>query len=104
MNRNIIFIVFGLAFFNICNAQNTKLFYTIYGGYGSALHKEPLLSDSMGLGVEKSLSESVKLAIMPNYHSRGYNGTALINTVKVSYLDIPLDVEFSLTQNKNMFT
>ena len=86
--------------FNSVNAQKVSTFLTVHGGFASAQAKDAKLSSGIGFDFQLKLTERLHFGVKPTLNSRGYNGTALVSTVKATYVDLPISLEADLDGNK----
>lgn len=94
----VLFTVFIV--FNSASAQKVSTFLTLHGGFASAQAKDAKLSSGIGLDFQLKLTERIHFHLKPTLNSRGYNGTALVSTVKATYADLPITIEADLDGNK----
>jgi Outer membrane protein beta-barrel domain len=85
---------------NAVSAQKISTFLTLYGGFAAAQAKDAKLSSGIGLDFQFKLTEKLHFNLKPTFNARGYNGTALVSTVKATYVDLPLNIEADLDANK----
>jgi Outer membrane protein beta-barrel domain len=82
------------------SAQKVNTFLSFYGGFASAQAKDAKLSAGIGLDCQFNLTSRLHFNLKPTINSRGYNGTLLVSTVKVTYIDLPVNIEADLDGNK----
>jgi Outer membrane protein beta-barrel domain len=100
--KKILFIVLAAAgIAGQAAAQKPQVYATVYGGFASAKGKDAKLSSGIGMELLLPFSEKVGLNVKPTLNFRGYNGTLLITTIKTTYVDVPVLLEFALDENKN---
>jgi Outer membrane protein beta-barrel domain len=100
MKRIVIVLLTAITLFNTAGAQKLSTFLTIHGGFASAQGKDAKLSSGIGLDFQLKLTQKLHFNIKPTLNSRGYNGTALVSTVKATYIDLPINLEADMDGNK----
>lgn len=100
MKRIVIVLLTAITLCNTAGAQKLSTFLTIHGGFASAQGKDARLSSGIGLDFQLKLTERLHFNIKPTLNSRGYNGTALVSTVKATYIDLPINLEADMDGNK----
>lgn len=90
-----------LFIFGTATAQKISTYLTFHGGFASAKGYEAKLSSGIGLDIEAHLARQAHIDLRPTINFRGYNGSNLVSAVKVTYLDLPVNIEFDLDQNKH---
>ncbi|MDX1938034.1 MAG: outer membrane beta-barrel protein [Flavihumibacter sp.] len=101
MKKFVITLFFIIGAATSLLAQKPQVYITLSGGFGSAKGKDAKLSSGIGTEFLLPFSEKVGLNVKPTINFRGYNGTALISTVKATYFDVPVMFEFAADDNKN---
>lgn len=95
-------VLLGILFFiGSASAQKMSAYLSFHGGFATAKGYDAKLSSGLGLDMEMHLAGRVHLDVKPTINFRGYNGSNLVTTVKATYLDLPVNLEISLDQNKN---
>jgi hypothetical protein len=101
MKKIITTLLFAVGLIAAVLAQKPQVYATVYGGFASAKGKDAKLSSGIGIELLLPFSEKVGLNLKPTFNFRGYNGTALISTVKTTYFDVPVLFEFAMDDNNN---
>lgn len=100
--KSILTSLLGLVFsISTVTAQKISTYLTLHGGFGTAKGYDAKLSSGIGLDMELHLGSRAQLNVKPTINFRGYNGSMLVSTVKATYLDLPVNLEINLDQNKN---
>lgn len=72
---------------------------SVNGGFAKAQGYSSNFSKGIGVNLEQRLGEKVRFVVIPTLNSRGYNGNLGVSTVKVNYVDIPVQLQFDLAES-----
>lgn len=101
MKPVVIFIILSGIMCSNVTAQKMNTYLTLHGGFASAKGYEAKLSSGLGLDVEIRIKNRAHLNLRPTVNFRGYNGSSLVSTIKVTYIDLPVNIEVDLDDNPN---